>query len=266
MKRVIWLSDIHVDFLRPQEFAEFLQHVEAAQSDAILLSGDISDSPQLIAALERLGTGLSTPLYFVLGNHDYYFSSIARVRESVRELCRRMPRLVWLSEAGVIELAPQVGLVGHDGWADARLGDYMRSLIMMNDYRLIEELAGVEKRERWPLLKALGDEAANYVRRTLPGALDRYPRVILLTHVPPFRESCWYQGQISNDEWLPHFSCQAMGDAIIEVMHSYPGRELTVLCGHTHGRGEYRPTKNTVVLTAGAEYGQPEIQQVFEFE
>ena len=33
------------------------------------------------------------------------------------------------------------GLVGHDGWADARLGDYERSQVQLNDFVLIEELA-----------------------------------------------------------------------------------------------------------------------------
>src|SRR5438093_2989908 len=39
----------------------------------------------------------------------------------------------------IFPLAPGVGLIGHDGWADAREGDYERSTVMMNDYRLIEE-------------------------------------------------------------------------------------------------------------------------------
>ena len=61
---------------------------------------------------------------------------------------------------GSLELAAGVGLVGHDGWADARLGDYERSYVMMNDYKLIAELAGMSKVDRWPVLKALGDQAA----------------------------------------------------------------------------------------------------------
>src|SRR5207245_2109809 len=136
--------------------------------------------------------------YLVLGNHDFYFGSIAAVRRSVVDLCRRRPRLVYLTAGGVVQLAPGMGLLGHDGWADARVGDYERSLVMMNDYRLIEELAHCDKQQRLPRLRALGDEAAEHVRRHLPSALAQYPEVLLLTHVPPFREACWYNGQISD--------------------------------------------------------------------
>ena len=106
-------------------------------------------------------------------------------------------------------------------------------MVMMYDYQLIEELADLSKEARWLRLKQLGDEAAAHIRRVLPPALERYQHVFVLTHVPPWREACWYQGQISNDEWLPHFTCLAMGEAIESVAREYPDRQLTVLCGHT---------------------------------
>jgi len=134
----------------------------------------------------------------------------------------------------------------------------------MNDYKLIEELAGVGKQDRWPLLKKMGDEAADYIRQVLPAALERFAHVYLLTHVPPLREACWHEGQISDDEWAPHFVCQAMGQAIMEIMRNHSDRQLTVLCGHTHGQGLTQPLDNVVVHTAGAEFGRPEIAQVIE--
>jgi Icc protein len=206
------------------------------------------------------------PIYFVLGNHDFYFGSIAEVRRNVGALCRRRPRLKYLTDAAVVPLAPGVGLIGHDGWADAREGDYERSTVMMNDYRLIEELAQYSKQERLAELHALGDEAAQHVRRWLPAALAEYPQVVLLTHVPPLRGACWYNGQISDDDWAPHFICQAMGEVILDVMREHADRRLTVLCGHTHSPGECRPLDNVTVLTGGAEYEHPAIAQVFEFE
>lgn len=47
-------------------------------------------------------------------------------------------------------------------------------------------------------------------------------------------------------------------------MPDYPDRQLTVLCGHTHGAGETRPLDNVLILTGGAEYGRPVVQRVFE--
>jgi Icc protein len=267
MKRIVWLTDLHLNFLTTEELRAFLDQLADTRADGVLVSGDIAESRDVVPFLKQLADAAGAAVYFVLGNHDYYFGSIRDVRGQITELCRQDPQLVWLNTAGVVELTPRVGLIGHDGWADARLGDYERSQVMMNDYVLIEEFAGVTKERRWPLLKAQADEGAAQIRQSLPQSLQNYERVVLVTHVPPFRDACWHQGRISDDEWLPHFTSQAMGDALLGIMRHYPKRELTVLCGHTHGRGEARlgEHQNIHVLTGGAEYGAPEVQRVFEF-
>ena len=140
-------------------------------------------------------------------------------------------------------LTEETGLVGHDGWADGRLGDYARSEVLLNDYLLIEEVSGLDKEERLERLHALGDEAAAHFRALLPEALERFRRLIVLTHVPPFREACWHRGQISDDEWLPHFSCRAVGEVLVEAMAAHPGvRDDGALRPHPFpGRGPDPP-------------------------
>ena len=98
-----------------------------------------------------------------------------------------------------------------------------------------------------------------------PSCPRRWPGsggVIVLTHVPPFREACWHRGRVSDDEWLPHFACRAVGEALVEAMAAHPECEMTVLCGHTHSAGEAQVLPNLRVLTGGAEYGRPEVQRV----
>ena len=187
------------------------------------------------------------------------------MRREVAQLCHELPRLVYLTDRDVVELTPAVGLVGHDGWSDGRAGDYWRSEVFLNDYLLIEELAEpLSKEERLQRLNRLGDEAAEHIRRVLPAALERYSEVLVLTHVPPFREACWHEGKISDDDWAPHFTCAAMGEVLRQIAQAYPHRQITVLCGHTHSPGEARIANNLLVLTGRAEYGRPEIQRVFE--
>jgi len=266
MKRVVWLTDIHLNFLPDARVNAFLAQVADARPDAVLIGGDIGEAHDVCDYLGRIGETIRVPIYLVLGNHDFYFGSIRETRLRVAQFCADHPRLHYLSIDDVAELAPHVGLVGHDGWADGRLGDYLRSLVMMNDYKLIMELTGLNKLDRWEVLKGLGDEAAAHFRRVLPGALEKYRDVVLLTHVPPFREACWHEGRISNDDWAPHFTCQASGQAILEATRLHPDGRLTVLCGHTHGGGETQPRQNLQVITGGAEYGKPEIAGVFEFD
>ena len=56
-----------------------------------------------------------------------------------------------------------------------------------------------------------------------------------------------------------------MGDALLEIMPNYADHHLTVLCGHTHGRGETHPLPNLEIRTGAAEYGKPDIEQIFSF-
>ena len=262
--RVLWLTDLHLNFVEQPAVDAFLRVLQASPADSFLISGDIAEASDVCQYLVRLDEALQRPIYFVLGNHDFYYGSIASVRAAVTDLCAGRPKLHYLSDAGVLELAPNTGLIGHDGWADGRIGNYERSFVMMNDYRLIKELAGVDKQTRWPLLQAMGDAAADHIRRVLPEALERFPHVFLVTHVPPLREACWYDGRISDDEWAPHFTCKAVGDVILSIMPKYPDRQLVVLCGHTHSEGQAQPLPNVWIYTGGAIYGHPAIVRTFE--
>jgi hypothetical protein len=113
-------------------------------------------------------------------------------------------------------------------------------------------------------MNALGDEAARHFENVLQEAVAKYPSVIAVTHVPPFKEAAWYDGRHSDDNYLPHFACKATGDAMRKVMEANPQSRLLVLCGHTHGSGEVQITENLQVLTGGAEYGKPVIQRIFD--
>jgi Icc protein len=262
MKRFAWLTDIHLNFLEAGACHAFLDSVSRLRVDGVLISGDIAEGHTLGTYLRMIDKRLTCPVYFVLGNHDYYFSSIAKVRRQVRDICRMSERLHWLSDGMVVPLNETTGLLGHDGWADGRIGGYFNSTVIMSDYLVIDELANVDSQNRYERLNALGDETAAFLRDHLPSALERFKQIILLTHVPPFREACWHEGEISSDDFLPHFTCQAAGEALIEIMQRYPERQLTVLCGHSHGEGIVQIASNLLVKSAGADYGSPRIQEI----
>jgi len=266
MKRLAWSTDIHLDFLEDPEIEAFYHGILRAEPDAVLLSGDISVAPLLESHLRAIAARLRRPIYFVLGNHDYYGGSIAAVREQVVRLCRSSDWLHWLSAEGVIRLTARTALVGHDGWGDGRLGAGMRSRVLMTDFLAIEDFVSLKTKALFARLGALGDEAAAHFRQVLPEALDHFPRVLLLTHVPPFREACWHEGRISDDDFLAHFTCKAVGDVLREAMEARPDRDLTVLCGHTHGQGYVEILPNLRVRTGGAVYGQPTLQPMVELQ
>ena len=258
--RLAWATDIHLEFLTPPALTAFCVTLARSSADGFLISGDISQARGLHKHLRILERTLERPVYFVLGNHDYYHGKIAEVRERVREISRISSYLRWLPASGPVELAPNTGLLGHDGWADGRLGDYAHSPVLLNDYRLIDDFVGLDPAARLVLLNQLGDEAAAYFRRELPDALSRWKRLLILTHVPPFAESAWYMGRRSDDDWLPHFTCKAVGDVLFEAANNHPDRDFRVLCGHTHSGGVVEVLPNLRVTTGAARYGEPVIQ------
>ena len=64
---------------------------------------------------------------------------------------------------------------------------------MLNDYVLISDLFAVPKQELYAKLNALGDEAARFLKQHALEALSQFRNLIVLTHVPPFRDSCWHE-------------------------------------------------------------------------
>jgi len=264
--RLGWITDIHLNFVSPLKRSEFWAHLRREKLQGLLLGGDVGEADSVTTFLAEIADELRTPIYFVLGNHDFYHGTIAAVRKRVAREAPASPWLHWLTASGVIPLTANTALVGHDSWADGRLGDFFRSEVMLNDYFLIGELRGLERQEGYLKLNALGDEAAEFIENRVLEALARYKNVIVLTHVPPFRESCWHEGQISNDDFLPHFACRAVGDRLAAIMRANPDHSMVVLCGHTHSPGFARILDNLVVRTGGAQYGEPAVQEVLEPE
>ncbi|HEV3141310.1 MAG TPA: metallophosphoesterase [Vicinamibacterales bacterium] len=263
--RLAWLTDLHLDFLDHEtKVVAFFDRVAASGADAVLVGGDVATAPKLERHLTLLERAVRRPIYFVLGNHDFYGSSIVKVRDAVRALCGRSTWLHWLSEAGFVPLGDETGLIGHDSWADGRFGNGSRSQLLLNDFLYIEEFQGRTRQQWYETLASLGDEAAAYFREALPEALDQRAHVLLLTHVPPFREASWHRGKISDDEGLPLFACKAVGEVLREIMQRRPDRRLTVLCGHTHSAGVAQILPNLEVRTGHATYGAPCIQDVID--
>lgn len=257
MTSLAWATDIHLNFVDARGAEAFYQKLEATKADAFLIGGDIAEAASLPGWLRALDARLNRPIYFVLGNHDYYGAFVDETRKAVDALCRGHRRLRWLTRSEAVEIAPGKGLLGHDGWGDARCGDFARSLVQLTDFRRIRDLIGLPKEQLGAKLWTFGDQAAEDVKRMLPPALDRFEELLFLTHVPPFREACWHEGEISADDWLPFFTCAAVGEVLRAAMAARPDRRMTVYCGHTHSPGEARILPNLRVITGGAEYGKP---------
>ncbi len=257
--RATWLTDIHLNFLKPLALKAFYERVREAQPHVLLVTGDIGESDSVIRFVTELGQ--IAPIYFVLGNHDYYRSSIA----SVRGAMARLPtELTWLPAVGPLKITPRTTIVGVDGWGDARCGD-RASKVQLSDWQLIDDF---RRGDRQATLERLGANEARALRDHLAAA-PASEHLVVLTHVPPFPEACIYDDAQSDDAWLPWFTCIATGDVLREHARTHPEQQITVLCGHSHGRGTFQAAANLVVRTGGwpkgiEGYGNPVVQDTLD--
>jgi len=257
--RATWLTDIHLNFLKPLALRAFYDRVRAEQPAVLLVTGDIGEADSVVRFVGELAA--IAPVYFVLGNHDYYRSSIAAVRGAVQRLPMEM---TWLPGCGPLKITPRTTILGVDGWGDARCGD-LASKVQLSDWQLIDDFKRGDRNET---LQRLGANEARKLREHLAAA-PASEHLLVLTHVPPFPEACIYDDVQSEPAWLPWFTCIATGELLFEHARTHPDQQITVLCGHSHGIGTHQPLPNLTVRTGGwpkgiEGYGNPVVQATLE--
>jgi predicted MPP superfamily phosphohydrolase len=72
--KIAHLTDLHVGLLTPaKKILRAIQRAEEAKPDLIVMTGDfVCYSPKFVGRLGELTRGIRTPVYSVLGNHDYW--------------------------------------------------------------------------------------------------------------------------------------------------------------------------------------------------
>lgn len=258
MAAIFWTSDLHCDHASVGSWQAFIDTVRATSDGYVVLTGDIAVASRLVADLEFLADAAARPLYFVLGNHDHYGSTVEKVRDAVIELSARRPDIRWLPPAGVVALDDETVLVGVDGWADGRHGDPVHTPLRLNDDRFIGELAAQPSRgARLAVKQALADADAARLATLLERAAAVARHLVVATHVPPFPEALPATGRLSSAEWLPLVVCDATGAVLRAAAAAHPGHEFLVLCGHTHVERDVMVLPNLRCRVAGARYGEP---------
>jgi predicted MPP superfamily phosphohydrolase len=271
--RATWATDLHLNFLKPPARRVFLDRVREERPHVLLVSGDTGEGNNVFDLLNEMVQHVGVPVYYVLGNHDFYRSDIQFVRDVATDYTKRevVPSARWLQVLGPVKLTDHVVLVGVDGWADGRTGNPHNNECRLADWSLIQDLRHQSGKERLRLVQALADRDAALLREHLGKVEAAVSQVIVVTHVPPFPQACWYAGKMSDNNWRPWFTCVATGKVLADYAADHPEKKLLVLCGHTHGEGVYQHSKNLEVKTGGwpvgvKDYGNPVIQTTFELD
>jgi predicted phosphodiesterase len=255
--RLLWCTDLHLNFLSIQAIREFGQRIAAAKPDAVVISGDIAEHTTFDVLLEALDDQYDCNTFFVLGNHDFYGAR----RSATLQKAKKVKFAHWLTgDEGYVELTPQIALIGHDGWYDGRNGCYDGCTDLTDNYAILD-LKWADKWQKLELFQKWTDEAADNLRTRLIKALDAgYAEVYCITHVPPMHEAGWHEGQLNNDQWAPVMSNAVVGPNLVTVMEKRPEQHLTILTGHTHSPGYHRASFNVEVHTGASAYGHPRFE------
>ncbi|MEO5914117.1 MAG: metallophosphoesterase [Luteolibacter sp.] len=258
-RQLLWISDIHLDQAQDEEKRRFFDKLETSRCDALLITGDITTAINLARDLGKISRAAgSTPVMFVLGNHDYFGSSFEMVDREVAELCGRHQNLIPLGYGEIIQLSPQTALIGHRGWFDGQAGAGARTRVGSADRYHIDDFKNLNKAQYFQKLRDLGVQSADYFRRVLPAALQQFETVLLATHVPPCTQALRHQGSYCQWERQPFFSNRAAGNAIIGISRtrSFASRQVIVYSGHSHCYSRFQ-SDNVEIRVAGAQPGFP---------
>lgn len=266
MNQLLFSTDLHLDSCNDETFDTWINSVNG--NSALIISGDISNSRRLISDLTRISSALKqAQIYIVLGNHDFYGGTINDVRSNVRYLTSEVSNLHYLSSMTRTNL--QIGsetweLVGVDGWADGRAGDFFNKPSLIRDYQEVYDFRNMDLDRRFKFLNTLGMEEAFKLQEKLSNNIEA-ENILIVTHVPPYHEAHVFDGSIASPEYAPHFVCVSTGEVISNYALSNPNKKIHVVCGHTHQECHVKIMDNVFVHVGGAKYSTLTMTNLIEF-
>lgn len=258
MTRYAWCTDLHFDHVPTDRAIQFVNSVAQEQIDGVIITGDIATATTVVQNLAIFEAALQRPIYVVLGNHDFWGSSIAKVRESLTSLASLSSFIRYLPALPYVAIGNQTMLVGHDGWYDALYGDPHASNFALNDWTYTSDFVGQSKSSIIAISRSMAHEATKSVMQSIKQAARYGKHIVVATHVPIT------PGRDMSDPGVPWFSSKMMGDMLRDAAVAYPGIQFTVLCGHSHEAREFDLAKNVRVRVGPAKYGAPSIVDFIE--
>lgn len=272
MKQILWGTDLHYNFPEREylnalheKVRESMESVTDGVKDetlALLISGDTSEAHLLKSHLELIRKNINVPIFFVCGNHDYWKKKMSTTRQMITKLTEETD-IKWLGAIPYGKLTEQTAVVGHDGWYDALEGDWQNSNFFMQDWAVIPEFHGKTMLEIVDFCRSLAHVGADHVKLGFKKAVeDGFKNIIIVTHVPPYRQASMHKGKPGSDKTVCWYTSQIMGDALYEISAENPDVNVTVLCGHTHSTATVRVLPNLVVHVGHAEYYEPRYRTV----
>lgn len=257
------MTDLHLDQAESKSTSQLLQKLETQEYDIALITGDVASSRDLAEHLTMLAKACGDrPLYFTLGNHDFYGNTIADTRQLITNVCRQIPNLHYLSSGGAVDLGNRTVLVGGDGWADGQWRGRKTKDIISPDHYSIRDFRGLNKWECFRKMRQLGQASAVSIINRMRPALRYNRQIYVASHIPAFRTSAHFDGKPCDANHQPHFVHAQLGAMLIWMAQRNSTTRFTVLGGHTHSECKDIVLENLTSIIGGHRRHRPEIQKI----
>lgn len=258
-----WITDVHLNFMDEPRVKRFLDSVREHDSDVVFCTGDIAEGPSLQHYLTLMDEIIAKPIYYVLGNHDFWDSSVAHTHATYTQFLNGKTFLRWMPKLGVVKLQDKVAVIGHECWYDCGYGNWENSGFIMADWKYQADYRGCRtKQDIVDRSRQMAMSGVQYLAKQLGEAVKDHDKVIILTHFPPFAETHVYRNQPGEAHALPYFTNRLLGEMLLQAAKTFPNKQFIVFAGHTHGRVSKQIQPNLFVHVGGAEYGDPQIQDL----
>lgn len=249
------ISDIHLNFVTldkahgARSRKTFLQGINdkiSLGASFILLTGDITEAPFLTSELYWLSENLKRPLYYVLGNHDYWYTSFKNARNfaHIAQNLNKNGKICYLSTSNPIEMSLGVWLTGTDGWYDCRnfrqneISDFLHGREALNDFDLIEDLINLPgcEEEKLQIIRDFADAEIFNLKIKLQYILSKSPKKIIIgTHIPPMI----LPNSKIKENHPGFYSCRRLMEILCEICENCKNTQFYLYCGHNHGGGNF---------------------------
>jgi len=237
-RQYVWLTDLHVDKLSADDYAELISSIIALKADGVWLTGDIGDPPANWVFLETLLHHVKFPIYFVLGNHDYYQQRIADVRKKANQLMDTFKQAHYLTNEPAHRINEDTLLVGVDGWANT--ADIPLAQPTWDSERVMDLQSPHLATLQQVMNKKAAVDASLLLSKCQQSIRAATKRVYILTHVPPEQARCGqYPVKPLQARRAVYYSC-ALGGVLDELRLQYPLIHFYVFSGHVHQNQLYR--------------------------
>lgn len=223
------LSDLHLGF---EAMAQ-----PANDADVVVLAGDIARPREAVA----WALSLHKPVLYVLGNHEFYGSSLDATAAEMRRLCAGTA--VQLLDDSEVHIGP-VRFLGSTLWTDFELFESpeVREAAHVEAQRMLRDFSRIRRREDSDALFTPADAAALFQRhaRWLDERLaspHAGPTVVITHHAPSARSI------------HPRFADSLLNACFVSNADHLLGAQRAALWihGHTHDSFDYRVDGTRVV-------------------